>query len=443
MIGGVREKNPPLQAALFHSAFPVESFSIDRESGSITRVVERRGQRKSPVVSEVGIWDRAYPLDDLRAAADRAYLQRSQVPTWVGSRAKGSVRVVDLFSGCGAMSLGVAEASRALGMSFQSAGAFDWNRRALEVYAANFRTKQTEPVDLAGILQADLRPRASQAERSLLKTVGSVDFVLAGPPCQGHSNLNNRTRRHDPKNELYFLVARFAKLTKPRWILIENVLAVIHDRGRVVDRTIDALQDLGYRTVTGVVDLWTLGVAQTRRRHVLVAELKEGSQDRLSSRTLEDMLSPYVTRTRSVRWAIEDLMNVSSGSFDDQPKTPDPVTQSRIDYLFDNGLYDLPDTLRPDCHREKDHSYKSVYGRMKWEEPAPTITSGYDTMGRGRFVHPKRRRTITAHEAARIQFIPDFFDFAPASDHRSGLSELIGNAVPPKLSYVLALELLR
>ena len=341
------------------------------------------------------------------------------------------------------MSLGVAEACRAVGKGFKSVGAFDLNPRALRVYADNFRIKPPIPTDLGDVLRADLRQRPSSLEKRFLNSIGKVDFLLAGPPCQGHSNLNNRTRRDDPKNALYFLIARFAQLARPRWIIAENVIAVVHDRGRVVDRTLDALSQLGYRTISGIVDLWSLGIAQTRRRHVLLAERKEATHTRLAARSLEDLLVPYLTRTRSIRWAIEDLLNVLPNTFMDHPKTPDPVTQSRIDYLFDNNLFDLPDIHRPECHRDKDHSYKSVYGRMKWEEPAPTITSGYDTMGRGRFVHPKRRRTITAHEAARIQFIPDFVSFAALADNRGALSEIIGNAVPPKLSYVLALEMLR
>ena len=98
--------------------------------------------------------------------------------------------------------------------------------------------------------------------------------------------------------------------------------------------------------------------------------------------------------------------------------------------------------MRPDCHRLKEHSYKSVYGRMYWEQPAQTITSGFTSMGQGRFVHPKAKRTITPHEAARLQFIPDFFSFGDTI-RRTSLAEIIGNAVPTKLTYVLALELLR
>jgi DNA (cytosine-5)-methyltransferase 1 len=244
---------------------------------------------------------------------------------------------------------------------------------------------------------------------------------------------------------LYFLVARFAQLFRPRWILIENVIAVLHDKGDVVNRTQAALEGLGYETADGIVNLWSIGVAQTRRRHIMVAQLRDSEQTgpRILP-YLEDLLAPHATRPRPLRWAIGDLVNVSPETILDQPRKPDSITQSRIDYLFDHGLYDLPKSQRPVSHKgQHGDSYKAVYGRMRWDEPAPTMTSGFATMGQGRFVHPKRRRTITPHEAARIQFIPDFFDFSPLGENRGALAEAIGNAVPPKLSYVLALELLR
>lgn len=75
---------------------------------------------------------------------------------------------------------------------------------------------------------------------------------------------------------------------------------------------------------------------------------------------------------------------------------------------FENNLFELPNSERPDCHRLKPHSYKSVYGRMYWDRPAPTITRGFGSTGQGRFVHSLLKRTITPHEAARIQFFPDF-----------------------------------
>ncbi len=184
---------------------------------------------------------------------------------------------------------------------------------------------------------------------------------------------------------------------------------------------------------------------QKRRRHVLVAQRRESSDDASATLPyLDDLIAPYITRPRPISWAIGDLLNVVPKSFMDRPRVPDTITQARIDYLFDHDLYDLPKSQRPESHKgQHGDSYRAVYGRMRWDEPAPTLTSGFLTMGQGRFVHPKRRRTITAHEAARIQFIPDYFDLSPLHDNRSALTEAIGNAVPPKLSYVLALELMR
>ena len=88
---------------------------------------------------------------------------------------------------------------------------------------------------------------------------------------------------------------------------------------------------------------------------------------------------------------------------------------------------------RPDCHRFKDHDYRAVYGRLRADLPAPTITTGFGSPGQGRFTHPRFARTITPHEAARLQFIPDFFRFR--TEKRKRLQELIGNSVPPKMAY--------
>jgi DNA (cytosine-5)-methyltransferase 1 len=426
-------KSDSVQTGVFAAKGPAERFSLDDE-GQVRRSVQSRDSDApafesivGPVISPSG--------GDLRAAADLAWLCRKTIP----EQCHGApIRVVDLFSGCGAMSLGVSEACRALGYRFESAGAFDIDVQALRVYERLFGLQQQSTVDLARALQNQLDSATSDAESKMVHEVGSVDMVLAGPPCQGHSTLNNRTRHTDPKNELYFLVARYAKLVNPKWVIIENVPTVQSDRSGVVRRTADALEALGYWVISGVVDLGAIGVAQTRRRHVLVAQREELG----ALAGLEDLVDSYRTRPRALSWVIEDLLDVRASDGVDAVKMPDPVTQTRIDYLFDQNLFDLPDHMRPDCHRKKSHTYQSVYGRMSWHEPAPTITSGFDTMGRGRFVHPKRRRTITAHEAARLQFIPDFVDFSQVKE-RTILSRLIGNAVPPKLSYVIGLELMR
>ena len=103
-----------------------------------------------------------------------------------------------------------------------------------------------------------------------------------------------------------------------------------------------------------------------------------------------------------------------------------------MNYLLTSGEYDLPNARRPKCHQD-DHSYKSMYGRLNWDLPAQTITSGYGSIGQGRYMHPSQARALTPHEAARLQGFPDYFDFTSVAS-RTALATMIGNAVPPQMS---------
>ena len=105
-------------------------------------------------------------------------------------------------------------------------------------------------------------------------------------------------------------------------------------------------------------------------------------------------------------------------------------------WLFEHGEHNLPNPERPTCHRTE-HSYRSMYGRLWWDEPAQTITSGFGSMGQGRYVHPLRQRTLTPHEAARLQFLPDFMAFDLVKTTRSALATMIGNAAPPMLTIAI------
>ena len=127
---------------------------------------------------------------------------------------------------------------------------------------------------------------------------------------------------------------------------------------------------------------------------------------------------------------------------DEQPMLS-PDNQERIEWLFDNDLWDLPDEKRPDCHKGG-HTYPSVYGRMYWDKPAQTITTGFMTIGRGRYIHPSQRRVLTPREAARLQGFPDNFVFLPngAVPSKSSLSKWIGDAVPTQLGYSAVLAAL-
>ena len=136
-----------------------------------------------------------------------------------------------------------------------------------------------------------------------------------------------------------------------------------------------------------------------------------------------------------LKWAIGDLAMLRNGNGLDHFPRASKANLARMQWLLQNDKYDLPNSLRPECH-QNEHSYKSMYGRLKWNEPAQTITSGFSSIGQGRYMHPDQPRALTAHEAARIQSFPDYFDFS-AAIRRSDLATMIGNAVPPLLSRML------
>ncbi|CAH0298487.1 DNA cytosine methyltransferase [Peribacillus sp. Bi134] len=352
-------------------------------------------------------------------------------------RSNRVINVVDLFSGCGGLSLGIKEACRTLGYGFRVPLAIDFDKNAYECYKHNFKESFAVNADIGELMSSELGSKVTEREKLLINQIGKVDFLVGGPPCQGHSDLNNSTRRNDPKNGLYLYMARAAELFSPTHIIIENVVGAIHDKNRVVQTVADYLSQLGYNVNMGIINLAKIGVPQSRKRLVLIAS-KVASLDI----NVESIEKRYSLDERNIKWAFEDLMGIKSNSIVDKVSTPSKDNRRRIDYLFENNLYELPNEERPPCHRDKKHSYKSIYGRLNWDNPSQTITSGFYSMCMGRYVHPSDRRTLTAHEAARVQFFPDFFDFSPIKT-RSALATIIGNAVPMKLSYIISLELLK
>ncbi len=169
---------------------------------------------------------------------------------------------------------------------------------------------------------------------------------------------------------------------------------------------------------------------QTRKRHILIAS-------RFAQPDLGAVIESLKRPQRDLRWAIGDLVDIKPSRLIDTPADLSEVNQGRIKYLFESGEYDLPNEWRPDSHKDG-HTYPSIYGRLRWEQPSGTITTGFNSPGRGRYIHPELRRTITPHEAARIQGFPDRFEFSLIngdSPTRTSLANMIGAAVPPQIGY--------
>lgn len=355
----------------------------------------------------------------------------------------GRLSVVDVFCGCGGLTLGVEEAARAVGLDPAVMFAVDADRDALSVYERNLNPAKFLLADVTSLV--DFRVAGWGSDASLqdfprilhpeLKSIaGSVDLLVAGPPCQGHSNLNNHTRRADPRNILYIYAAVIGIAVGAKGIVIENVPGAINDRLRSAETAIAILRRYGYEIDLCVLASDKLGWPQTRKRFFLVGCLYGKPHLRLVAESLKR--SP-----ETLKWAIEDLIDVDPSSPLDCPPSLSEENKQRIDYLFDHGLYDLPNHLRPECHRSH-HTYPAMYGRMRWDAPSGTITTGFMSPGRGRFIHPLRRRMLTLHEAARLQGFPDWFQFSSDGKtvKKSVAARLIGNAVPAILGYAAALS---
>lgn len=321
-------------------------------------------------------------------------------------------------------------------MEAEIALAIDSDPTACAIFADNI-SDRVRSEDIAQIFPGEPGDRMSDREKSLASVVGSVDVLVAGPPCQGHSDLNNHTRRRDPKNALYLKVARAVEVLRPGVVIIENVPPVKWDKQDVVGRTVRALELLGYLVEGSVIDASRFGVPQRRKRFILVASRLAEVAPKAFIRELQLAQS----KERDVRWAFGDLGDVSSDDEIDRPSRMSSDNRRRAAHLLNNGLYDLPDRLRPPCHRYKSHTYKSVYGRMRWDHPAQTVTTGFMSMGQGRYLHPERLRTITPHEAARLQTFPDWYSWKAAGGRRA-LARLIGNAVPVLMMIAVGIALL-
>lgn len=360
------------------------------------------------------------------------------------------LRVVDLFCGAGGLSVGARQAAAELGRRTVIELAVDSDADAVASLSANHDVRLRRAESVTALVDYRLQGSSSDAAFSYRPEIIDEDaaaaaerasLLVAGPPCQGHSNLNNRSRRVDLRNHLMLAVPAFAVAAEIPHVVIENVPEVTHDHGEVVDTTVGLLRNSGYEVVQGVLRADAMGWPQTRRRYFIVASRA------YQPIPLEDVAASLRdAEARSVDWILQRLRQWDVAPDDplDEGTAHNEVTQARIDWLFDNDAYELANAERPDSHKNGT-SYGSVYGRMRPDAPAPTITTGFTTPGRGRFVHPHERRTLTPREAALIQGFPLNYRFTTTSGrapYRNQLAKWIGDAVPMPLGYAAVMSAL-
>jgi DNA (cytosine-5)-methyltransferase 1 len=266
-------------------------------------------------------------------------------------------------------------------------------------------------------------------------------ILIGCAPCQPYSSY---AKKNGNKNEKWKLVSAFADLIctiKPDIISMENVpeLATFKN-GEVFGNFVKKLENVGYSvTVANPVDCRYYGIPQQRKRLVLLAS-KFGEINLLSPTN-----SPETFRT--VRDAISDLERIKAGT----SSLTDPIHKSRglseinlrrIKASVPGGTWgDWPEGLKAACHlKDSGKSYRSVYGRMEWDKPSPTITTECVGYGNGRFGHPEQDRAISLREAALFQTFPPDYEFVAPGENVtfSAVAKLIGNAVPVNLGKVIA-----
>lgn len=291
----------------------------------------------------------------------------------------------------------------------------------------------------ATFLERDIS-QVSAEELNALFNSSDVKVLAGCAPCQPFSTYAYRYKSNEPDGKwgLLYHFARLINDVKPHIITMENVPSVV--KHKVFQDFVETLTNQGYQVWHRVVDSSQYGVPQTRKRLVLLASL----YGEIS------LIPPTVSKARTVRQTIGRLRQQEAGESSPRDKLHVSATLSelnleRIKASRPGGSWkDWPEELVARCHSsEKGKTYGSVYGRMEWDKPAPTMTTQCYGFGNGRFGHPEQNRAITLREAALIQSFPKNYSFVPRGGEVSftTLGRLIGNAVPVKLSQAIAMSI--
>ncbi len=347
------------------------------------------------------------------------------------AQVNAEIDVIDLFCGCGGLSTGFQSVQG--GYRFNVLGGVD-----VDTHAAMTFQKQVN----APVLVADVRKLLAEEELSkasgLWKPRGEGPLVVVGgPPCQGFSAHRKKDLRNDSRNDLVDVFFQVALKLKPEFILMENVPEVFDDKHwPAISKTIERVENAGYRVRARVHNLADFGVPQARFRAVIIA--RRGGRVFNFPRELE-------ASHRTVRDAIGSLPPIRAGEqHPDDPMHVAPAHTNRILELIASVPHDggsrneANRELLPNCHDEVD-GFRDVYGRLAWDRPSISITSKSSTPSCGRFLHPVQDRNISVREAGLLQGFPSDFVFSGPLVQRY---RQIGNAVSPIFSRHLAAQII-
>lgn len=336
--------------------------------------------------------------------------------------------VVDLFAGCGGGSIGFAR------RGFLVKAAVENDPDAAASYSKN--------VGIAPIVCDIRRVTGAELRRVAGLSRGELTVLLGCPPCQSYTVLRRGSAEIEADRKRYGLVsefARFCRALRPRHVVLENVPGMVDGRGKPeFEALCEALRALHYRLVWTVVEAADFGVPQWRRRLLLIGS--RVADPKLPVATHSGSKAAGLDRHATVKDAISGMLVLDSGSKDPS----DPLHRARRHREIalrrlraipeGGGRADLPVELRLACHANHGGHY-DVYGRMAWDKPSPTITSGCTNVTRGRFGHPTQDRALTLREALLLQTFPRDAELVGSDDE---MARQVGNAVPVRLAERIA-----
>lgn len=367
--------------------------------------------------SVLRIWEHVAADDAVRLIAEVVERLRARQAARVALGE--ALTALDLFAGAGGSTAGLKQAG------YRVVGAVELDSTASETYAANHSEVRLLNEDIRRVEPTSLR-------EALGLEKGSLTLLNACPPCQGFSTLGNGDMA-DERNDLVTTVLPFIEELRPRAFVVENVPGLRRDQ-RLAD-LLDNARALGYETSQYVVNAVDFGVPQSRRRLIAMGVQRPATE---FPEHLAELLP------RSFRREPESLRDVLAragkieGTRDPvhRARRSTPAVLERIRSIPRNGgRFDIPEEHQLDCHKSLDgRSATAAYGRLRLDEPAPTLTTRCTTPACGRFVHPTEHRGISLREAALIQTFPPGYHF---SGTYQAIEAQIGNAVPARLAEAL------
>ena len=366
------------------------------------------------------------------------------------------MKIIDLFSGCGGMSLGFEMAG------LPTAVASEIDEWAGDTFKRNHPNTKLLRGDIRDIKDWDALVPSAIRE--------SVDGVIGGPPCQGFSLSGNRDR-HDPRNSLFMDFLLCVKHFRPKFFVMENVKGLLSmktaDGSSVIEIILNEFSKAGYKTSYSVLNSAWFGAPQLRERVFIIGVAEEYPfNESLIFPQQEIQFDDYVT----VDMAISDLPPIESGEGSERQKyhtTPqndyqiwarqnsggvfNHVAMRHTDRLIERfkvikaGQSVADVSMEHSALKRGNPKIKSgkVFGQNNMRVfpnlPSPTVAASFQS----NFIHPHLNRNFTAREGARLQSFPDNYTFMGRRTTMSWEKSLsqyqqIGNAVPPLLAKAIA-----